>query len=61
MAPLKNVSCRPYDLIHWRAIEEAHKVLEDSMRILKTCPPQDVFLGRKNYEPIPLPYQDEEE
>jgi hypothetical protein len=56
---LKNVIYRPDNLFDKRVIEEASKVLEESMRVLRTHPPPDTFLGRKSGEPLPLPEEEE--
>jgi len=47
---------RPFDLAGEIAEEEAHlhDVVERSLALLKE-PPPDTFLGRQQYDPIPLP------
>jgi hypothetical protein len=60
MWPLKNFIHRPNDPLDKRVVEEARKVIEESMRVLRAHPPPDTFLGRKNCEPTP-PLPEEEE
>jgi hypothetical protein len=47
MWPLKNFIHRPNDPLDKRVVEEARKVIEESMRVLRAHPPPDTFLGRK--------------
>ncbi|SCB54967.1 hypothetical protein GA0061098_103310 [Bradyrhizobium shewense] len=50
---------RPDGLTDKRAIEEARRVIAESLRVLKAHPPPDTFLGSQTHEPVPLPGDEE--
>ncbi|MBB4363468.1 hypothetical protein GGD65_004505 [Bradyrhizobium sp. CIR18] len=59
MTPMGIFIFRPDVLTDKRAIEEARRVVAESLRVLKDHPPPDTFLGRQTHEPAPLPGDEE--